>query len=222
MELFDILKDKLFWIATAIGSVSLAVLANLITPKIADLLGRYSGKIRTRRYQNKVALWGQILNLYQDTSAKSNLKLDSIYTLLKSIACIVISLLIFSVSPHMQYFFHANDNMLILFFVMALLVAVYGGQLFLISAKSMRITRLADKRSEALSEFLAENPSPNRQFVFEYVMPDPHIDNYLNKWDEENIGISSKELQLGNHDNVIETETANQANSADAKNRAAD
>lgn len=181
MEIIELIKEPIFWVISAIGSVLLSVFANLATPLMGTLLSKFSQKRKEKIEAKRLALLEEIRNVSSDQNRILNYKVDAAYWLLRAIFLLALGTIVFSVSS----FF--GDLQVILFFVAAIFIAKTSQWVDLAIAK-YQIARLASERAEVVKKF------ESQYYHYDYVSiddcPNPLSDELhtlLKEWDSTNI-----------------------------------
>lgn len=157
MKWQDIITTPLFWIFSAIGSIILSVIANLLTPRIRAsitrrLQSRQSG-VREKQIKRRKA----VLTLQGNIHRRTATKLDRIFKVLAAMTLLLLCLFLFQLTSGFSQsdvggwslrWLSASASLVIL---LAVIVAVVVLKLGL---DDMSLALTADKRERASDEFL--------------------------------------------------------------------
>lgn len=177
-DLITILTTPLFWIASAIGSVLLGIVGNLLTPKVASYLDKRSSSRRTEARKSTARLLGEVLIRSETSDKLTQTKLDVIYAFLLTCVLMLFALVLFSIASVVEnfigYTFVSISVVLCGFPVLwlALFTMRHG-------IKMVRIVRIVERRNRDLQTFLAAS---QRTEADKY--------RFLKDWDQKEFGIS--------------------------------
>ncbi|MCP4251975.1 MAG: hypothetical protein GY775_00975 [Candidatus Scalindua sp.] len=177
-DLFEVLRQPIFWIASTCFTVLLSIVANLLTPRIAVFLSKIDGTRQTKRKKILKELWEQVLLYCEDRQMRINDKLSGIILLLKSIILLLFAVSLFLIAP---LFYEAIWAL----FSAGGVLLIFGLVLFNNSAKALRVTQIADKRESDGRTFLRKHDlDPNSK----------EIKDFLRGWDYGAFGVDTKEV----------------------------
>jgi len=100
MELIELIKEPTFWIISAIGSVLLSVVANLVTPYAGRLVGKLFASRKSKIEKKKQALINEVRYVSSDQNNILNYKVDAAYWLLRGIMLLALGTILFSVASY--------------------------------------------------------------------------------------------------------------------------
>lgn len=167
MEILELIKEPVFWIFSAIGSVVLSVFANLITPWVGKLTAKFSQKRKEKIEEKRIALLEEVRFVSSDQNRILNYKVDAAYWLLRAIFLLALGTIVFSLSG----FF--GNLQIILFGVAAIFIAKTSQWVDLAIVK-YQIARLASERAEAI-----------RKLKYEFHHGDYKTDEYFDPFVDE-------------------------------------
>lgn len=182
MDILTFLKEPIFWAISAIGSVLLSIIANLLTPYIGSFLSNFSEKRTAKVAKKRLEFLNKIRYVSSNQNRILNQKVDAAYWLLRAIFLLALGIIIFTVS-----------NAFGIFQVIPLIVAAIfiarSSQWVEEAIETYKIAKLATERAEAI-----------RRFEYEWYHEDYDIDDHpnpyieelnsmLKEWDNKNVGL---------------------------------
>jgi|GEM_PF-5040535 len=180
MNTFELIKEPIFWIVSAFGSVALSILANLMTPLASTFLSKFSLKRKIKLESKRLALLNEVKYVSSDQNRILNYKVDAAYWLLRIICLLLFGIMIFSTSSIFGAFY-------IIPLTLATIMIVRSSQWMDVALKKYKIARLASERAETIREFKSEW---HHEDYFDKDTPDPFNDDLtamLKEWDKANI-----------------------------------
>lgn len=103
MQLIELIKEPVFWVISAIGSILLSVLANLVTPYVSSTLAK---KFATRKIKTEIKKQ-ELINEVQHVSSNQNLiinyKIDAAYWLLRAVMLMALGTILISFSRYLPF-----------------------------------------------------------------------------------------------------------------------
>ncbi len=185
MEILNLIKEPIFLVASTGMSILISVAANLLTPKIYQLLSFFSSSLKTKQTEKKRAYVSKVILAASDENKVINIKLDVSYALLKSLVMIAFSLFLLSVSPYIYFAEYVA-------IFISLSLVTYALSLFNSAQMNYRIATLAtlwaEKMASLRAELRAASLSEYDNYANEYV--DPHEEmyiEYLAEWDKKHL-----------------------------------
>lgn len=194
MQIFDFLEAPLFWLATAISSIILSIIANLATPKVARLLSTFSTSARTKHEVERKRIRSQVVLMHNNPQMRMNAKLDAIIYILSAIfflACVIFFISVASVDKNAPPLIRAISNLAAALWVIPVVTSL---NLF---TDTIRVVRLADEREKAKYEYVKN---------FEGNIQEKDVDEFLDRWDLHRLEVSS-DKKLSENSNQIESST---------------
>ncbi|WP_417560277.1 hypothetical protein [Marinomonas sp.] len=185
MEILDLIKEPFFLASSIVMSIFISVAANLLTPKISQLLSFFSSSLKTRHTAKKQVYVSKIVLASLNENKIINIKLDVAYALLKSLVMIVFSLFLLLVSPYI----YSVEYLAIL---ISLSLVIYSISLFNTAQVNYKIATLASLRAEKMESLRANlnaaSLSENDYYASDYIDPHEEMYNeYLAQWDTKNL-----------------------------------
>lgn len=180
MDTLDLIKEPIFWIISALCSVFLSILANLMTPFAGTLLSKFSLKRKTKIESKRLAFLNEVKYVSLDQNKILNYKVDAAYWLLRIICLLLLGIMIFSTSSIFGAFH-------IIPLILATIMIVKSSQWMDIAIKKYKIARLASERAETIREFKSKW---HHEDYFDEDTRDPFHDDLtamLKEWDQSNI-----------------------------------
>lgn len=104
MDFIELLKEPIFWIVSAIGSVFLSVFSNLVTPYVGRIISKVFLSRKSKLEKKKHDLILEVRYVASDQNIILNYKVDAAYWLLRGVMLLVMGTLIFSVSSYLSIF----------------------------------------------------------------------------------------------------------------------
>ncbi|HXI85046.1 MAG TPA: hypothetical protein VNL17_13250 [Verrucomicrobiae bacterium] len=185
-DLVSVASKPLFWIVSALFSILLSVVANLLTPRVSQVLLKRRGLWKQRLMKKQAVLLGKVIIVFEKENLILNSKLDSIHALL--LACI---LLLFAFAFFFWKLVMAGHGPQWALDVVSIGMGGIGMILFLlgmlaanIGMNQMQIVRLAERRHTAGVEFL-------RDFDGEPAAKD--LVTFFANWDKKEFGVTCNE-----------------------------
>lgn len=183
--LLRILTQPIFWIASIIGSVVLSVVANLITPRIAQRLDDIGHIRRTAMRRTQARFLGEIILIEANPERLTQAKLDSIHAVLLASFSMLVCFVLFTAGLLLGPFTRGITN--IVFLVFGTVFAWGSIEVMKVGQKRMHIARAFERRQRAREEFARKNPERVTQ------MGDG---TFLLEWDKKEFGVNLDEIPL--------------------------
>ncbi|HCE2343444.1 TPA: hypothetical protein NGT77_004586 [Vibrio parahaemolyticus] len=185
MEILNLIKEPVFLVTSTGMSILISVAANLLTPKIYQLLSFFSSSLKTKQTEKKRAYVSKVILAASDENKVINIKLDVSYALLKSLVMIVFSLFLLSVSPYIYFAEYVA-------IFISLSLVTYALSLFNSAQVNYRIATLATLRAEKMASLRAELNAASRSeyehYDNDYVDPQEEMYiEYLAEWDKKHL-----------------------------------
>ena len=154
-DVMSVASKPLFWVVSAIFSLFLSVVANLLTPRASQFLLKRRSLWKQRLKKKQARLLGKVLIVFEKENLIINAKLDSIHALL--VACILLLFAFALFFWNLVTTGHGSQWVLNL----ASIIIVGGGMgTFLlgmfaanVGMDQMQIVRLAERRHKAGKQF---------------------------------------------------------------------
>jgi len=173
-----ILATPLFWSVSALGSVFLGIIGNLLTPKVAAFLEKRSSVRRAQALRTKARLLGEILLRSDNPDKLTQTKLDVIYAFLLACIFLLFALILFSLSTAVRSVTSSA--------AVSIAISVFGFPvlwmaLYIMShgMKLMHISRLVERRNRDLETFMATQKGDEAARF-----------RFLKDWDKSEFGIT--------------------------------
>ncbi|EKO3695128.1 hypothetical protein P0F02_003268 [Vibrio metschnikovii] len=184
MEFFEIIKEPAFFVSTAIGSIAMSIVANLLTPVVSKHLSGFSLSMKAKQNEKRKKYISKIISISLDNNKIVNIKLDVAYTLLKSLIVMLFSVFIFLISREI----YVIDYVVLSISLCLLVVSI---SLFNTAQNDYKIAMLATLRADRMLYLRTEIDSKNQsysEYDNDYIDPDIEMYNeYLASWDRENL-----------------------------------
>ena len=181
-DFIKILSTPFFWVLSAVGSVILAVIGNLITPKVVSYFRERSKYKKTEARKNAARQLGEVILRFDNPDKLTQTKLDSLHDLLVACVFLLFALVIFTLASALEW-------ILIPFFV-RIAIAIAGVPVLLVALIATqnglyfrRIAKLAEERLNVLAKFkknVEREKNEEREF--------------LNQWDKKQFGVTSEDI----------------------------
>jgi hypothetical protein len=187
MKWQDIVTTPLFWILSAIGSVILSVIANLLTPRIRALITRRLQSRQSGLGEKQIKRRETILTLQANIHRRTATKLDGIFKVLVAMSLLLLCLFLFQLTSGLLQTLRWLDVPVLLVILLAVLVAIAVGKLGL---DDMSLALTADKREHASDEFLKAHGQASAE----------EMKQFEDAWDLREFGVNSQNVPLvANH-----------------------
>jgi hypothetical protein len=182
-EVVNVLSTPLFWLVSAVGSVALGVIGNLVTPRVIGFFERRSSSKHRQTFQNQARRLGNILVLFDRPDSLTQTKLDSLHALLMACILMLLSLVIFTVASALEWFV-IPVIVRILIIVLGFIVVWLALFVTKEGIKSRDKAQTLERRRKAFDTFAKTgSPSPAEQATF------------LADWDKKEFGMTYAEAQ---------------------------
>ena len=183
MDIIEIVKTPLFWVVSAVASIALSVVGNLVTPKVADWISQRSNKKRDKGTLRRARFLGEVVIRVADPSKIIGTKLDSIHAFL--LACIsMLFALILSTAATILEWFLFSEFIRLATAILSIPVMWFSYYLAAEGVRWRKVAILAEKR--IAQEMTLANPE-NRD--------NRPIDQQMDEWDRQHFGITLDETQ---------------------------
>jgi hypothetical protein len=178
MEWQEIIFTPLFWIVSAIGSVLLSVVGNLLTPHISVFVTRHFHARKSALREKQIKRRYQVIMLQENMARRTSTKLDAIFKVIFSLVLLLLSLFLLQIRLPNSDDLPAATVLVVFLAVMASIVVLVLG------LNDMSLAFMADRRERALEDFLngrvSDSTDATRQF--------------MDEWDLREFGIASKDI----------------------------
>ena len=192
-ELTSVLKTPIFWVVSAIGSVAVSILGNLLTPKISTLLETRSSSKRQAEDYRKAKFFGEVIIRVAKPERILHTKLDSMHAFLLACVFMLLALLLFTTATALEWLLIPK----LVRIATAIFAIPFVWMSFYLTNEGLKwrnVALSAEKRIDAeekLKTELGENIED--------------ITSRMESWDRERFGITASEVE-----SIIETRrTAN-------------
>lgn len=185
MDLLNLIKEPLFWIASAIGGLLWSVAGNLVTP----FFQRHVDRLYDRRNRSKILAIlekrSQVERFFISYDDRNSTKLDVIHGLLRALGLMVLGLAAFLIANVVPF------PVFYLLYILGFFILYFGINVFDKQNNFIYQVRLAEERERALGKWMEENNvAPSEQ---------NKIDDFLVHWDSEKFGIPESEIKAHIH-----------------------
>lgn len=102
-DLAEILKTPAFWVASAVGSVALSVIGNLVTPKVAQALSERSSDRRKKVEKKRARFLGEVIIRVTQPEKILYTKIDSMHAFLIACVFMLLALLLFTAATALEW-----------------------------------------------------------------------------------------------------------------------
>jgi hypothetical protein len=178
-DLLAVLKQPLFWMFSALGSVVLAVAANLITPRVSLWIEKHSSTRRFRQRKRQVRLLGEVVLMYDDPQLLTQAKLDSIHAILVATFAVLLSVIAFVVGLSIAPYFGPLPQ--IVATIIGIALAWLGAWVVRVGMQKMRIARAYERRVRAAKALKREK---------EGEVGEKELFDFFREWDKREFGIN--------------------------------
>jgi hypothetical protein len=194
-HLLPLLTQPFFWMASLIGSVVLSVIANLVTPRVAQRLSDIGHVRRTAMRQGQARLLKAITFIEANPEHLTQFKLDSIHALLLASFSMLICLVVLSGGLLLAPFTHGISSFLCL--VIGAMFAWMSIEVVRTGQRRMRVAVAFEKRLRAREDFARKNPEATSEMV----------QAFLAQWDKKEFGVNVDEIPTLLAKTVVPTPT---------------
>lgn len=189
MKWQELISTPLFWIVSAIGTIVLSIVANLLTPRVAAIITRRLSDRRSGVRQKQIRRRDQVITLQCNPHQRTSLKLDAVLKLLLATVLLLLSTLLFQLvvlNPHIS-----NSLPLMPLVTVPVLFVIFGSLVFALAAiklglDDMSLALIADKREQASDRFLRKHGSVTTD----------EMTNFEDDWDLKQFGVNSNDDKL--------------------------
>jgi len=185
MNWLDILKTPLFWMLSALGSLVLSVVANMLTPRVSRVLSRYFDVRSSRLLARQEVRRQKVRDMHHFPERRLAEKLNAVFTLLMAVLVMCIAVPFASIPLTLG----PSTSLHFLRVLGVFLYCVIGLIMFASALTAMRaldkmlLTFLADARDEAERRFIEKAKSDSTS---------SDSNSFLIAWDEKHFGVSTK------------------------------
>jgi hypothetical protein len=187
MKWQDIISTPLFWIVSAIGTVILSVLANLLTPYVSAFITRNLQARQSGVREKQIERRDRVITLQANVSRRTSAKLDAIFKLLLAMVLILMCLFLLQLSSggvQLKSVAAPPPEVpipILLLVLLALLLALVALK-FGLDDMSLAIT--ADRREKAGDDFLIHHGLASAD----------EMKRFEDEWDLRTFGVNSQSL----------------------------
>ena len=181
-NLIAILKLPLFWIISAIGSVVLSVIGNLVTPRIASWLTNRSETRQKQERRQRARRLGEIIIRVNKPEKIIHTKLNSLHSFLLACVLMLFTLVLFTMATALEWLI---VPLIVRIAIAILAIPVLWLSLFLLDdgVKWRSIAILAERR---IDEYEQANTK--------YEGDGQKVRIHMAEWDRKNFGITTDEV----------------------------
>ena len=189
MDYLALFKEPVFWVLTTAGSVLLSVIGNLVTPKVQEILSKYSAKRATRLREKKEETLMALVTMQRSGVFRTSWKIDAVLEAINGIGIMLLALATATVVPLFPFWEFAY-----VFYPLIAIAALYGCKKIQSGIAKSNLSKLADKRTSHLLnvhrkelEFLSNKTNKGKENPFS-------TDKAMKEWDEKHFGFSSDSI----------------------------
>jgi hypothetical protein len=177
-NIIQIIKEPIFWIFTAVGSVVLSICANLLTPLVQKYASKYSNEKREIQIKEKLKIRDTIIKIHESDTYRISWQIESVLLCIKGTGSILLFLIILNaISVFPIYPFD------IFIYPIIALASVVGFNKIQRGINNANLVKLADEREQAIIKSKTNKGAD---------LNSSELIAVLNKWDLENLGVNSK------------------------------
>lgn len=181
-SLIAIITTPLFWILSALGSVILSVIGNLVTPRIASWL-TYRSETRQKRERKKRAqkLGEVIIRVYKPEKI-IHTKLNSLHSFLLACVLMLFTLILFTMATALEWLI---VPLVIRLMIVILAIPILWLSFYLLDdgVKWRAIAILAERRIDEYDQVNSDSEGD-----------DAKVRAHMAEWDQKNFGITTDEV----------------------------
>lgn len=189
LDYIALFKEPIFWALTTLGSVVLSVIANIVTPKVQELLSRHSTKRAARlREKNEETLMA-LVTMQKSGTFRTSWKIDSVLEAMHGIGIMLLALAFATIVPLIPFWEIAYFS-----YPLIAIFALFGFKKIQSGIAKSNLSKLADKRTTHLLrvhrkelDFLSDKSNKGKENPYS-------TNNAMKEWDEKHFGFSSDSI----------------------------
>lgn len=189
MDYIVLLKEPIFWLMATIGSIILSVIGNLVTPKVQQLLSRYSQERKIRLKEKDEETLMAIVTMQKSDSFRTSWKIDAVLEAINGIGIMLLSLAAANIIPIIPFW-----EIAYVAYPLIAIFALFGFKKIQNGIKKSNLTKLVDKRTRYSLEtymkqmdFLHNKENKGKECPYS-------LDDAMKEWDEQHFGFSSDKI----------------------------
>jgi hypothetical protein len=181
-DVIQIISTPLFWIVSAVGSVALGVIGNLLTPKVAAILQRRGSTREHATRKAKAKRMGEVMLRFDRPDKLTQTKLDAIHALLMACIAMLLALVIFTLASALEWFV-VPEFVGVAIIIAGIPVLWLAGFITTEGLKFRGIAQTVERRRDALDKFCTIDRTPEE------------IATFLRNWDRAEFDITYEEAR---------------------------